>query len=304
MLFKKKKNKSIRVIDYMQDMRMRRNISPSYRSQIKNAINYLIKYENHTKRKLMSNDFTLLRAEDFVVYLINQKLKKNTALKYSSRVFSALNRMQREGYDVDTSYSELKLKYDETNAIALTNEDLDAIYNLKLNNNLSIVRDLFLVGCYTGLRYSDYSRLDDSVITNDTITIKTKKTDTIVCIPLHPRVKEILRKHKGTIRYKESQANFNAALKRIAKRAEIKEKILIEYSFEGRIIRERMPKYALVSSHTARRTFATNAYISGIQTARIMLLTGHKTEAAFFKYIRIQKQENAMLLSEHPFFRD
>ena len=36
---------------------------------------------------------------------------------------------------------------------------------------------------------------------------------------------------------------------------------------------------------------------------RIMLLTGHKTEQAFFKYIRIEKEENAKILAEHIFFK-
>lgn len=65
----------------------------------------------------------------------------------------------------------------------------------------------------------------------------------------------------------------------------------------------RVKRYALVGSHTARRSFATNLYLSGISAGRIMLLTGHKTEEAFFRYIRINKEENAKILSEHAFFK-
>ena len=59
----------------------------------------------------------------------------------------------------------------------------------------------------------------------------------------------------------------------------------------------------LVISHTARRSGATNMYLAGIPTFRIMLLTGHTTEESFFKYIRIGKEENANVLSEYPFFK-
>lgn len=63
-----------------------------------------------------------------------------------------------------------------------------------------------------------------------------------------------------------------------------------------------MEKWQVISSHTARRSFATNAYLAGIPVFRIMLITGHKTEESFFRYIRIGKAENARELAQHPFF--
>ena len=63
-----------------------------------------------------------------------------------------------------------------------------------------------------------------------------------------------------------------------------------------------MPKYQLVSSHTARRSFATNAYKSGVPTIAIMKITGHTKESTFLKYIKVSAQENADMLSRHPFF--
>jgi hypothetical protein len=86
-------------------------------------------------------------------------------------------------------------------------------------------------------------------------------------------------------------------------RAGITDKILVEYTRGHKVIRESKRKYELEGSHTARRSFATNAYLAGIPAARIMLLTGHKTEDAFFRYIRIQKAENAKVLADHPFFK-
>ena len=58
-------------------------------------------------------------------------------------------------------------------------------------------------------------------------------------------------------------------------------------------------KWEVVSSHTARRTFATNLYKSGFPSISIMQITGHKTEAAFLKYIKVNKHEHAKLLAEH-----
>ncbi len=58
-------------------------------------------------------------------------------------------------------------------------------------------------------------------------------------------------------------------------------------------------KWKLVSSHTARRSFATNLYKSNFPAISIMKITGHKTEKAFLKYIKVTPEEHAKLLAEH-----
>ena len=54
------------------------------------------------------------------------------------------------------------------------------------------IRDFFIIGCLTGLRYSDYSRLNESNIdrSTNTIRIKTQKTGAVVSIPMHKFVRE------------------------------------------------------------------------------------------------------------------
>lgn len=62
-------------------------------------------------------------------------------------------------------------------------------------------------------------------------------------------------------------------------------------------------KCDMVTSHTARRSFATNAYKAGIPSLSIMQITGHTTESSFMRYIRVSKEENAITLQGHAFFR-
>ena len=63
-------------------------------------------------------------------------------------------------------------------------------------------------------------------------------------------------------------------------------------------------KWELVTSHTARRTAATNMYKAGIPAISIMKITGHRTEANFMRYIKLSKEENAEMLKGSSFFRD
>jgi len=67
----------------------------------------------------------------------------------------------------------------------------------------------------------------------------------------------------------------------------------------GKRITEAHPKWELVTSHTARRSFATNLYKSGFPSISIMGITGHRTEKAFLKYIKVTPEEHAMLLQKH-----
>ena len=61
-------------------------------------------------------------------------------------------------------------------------------------------------------------------------------------------------------------------------------------------------KWLEIRTHTARRSFATNAYLTGIPMRDIMQVTGHRSTESFLKYIRVTKLETAEKLKDHPFF--
>ena len=95
---------------------------------------------------------------------------------------------------------------------------------------------------------------------------------------------------------------MNDYLKEIGKLAEINEPVQISITRGGKTAKEMFKKYELITTHTARRSFATNAYLMDIPSISIMKITGHKTEKSFMKYIRISQEENANKLINHPFF--
>lgn len=193
---------------------------------------------------------------------------------------------------------------EETSAIYLTESDLDLLYNLDLSQDLKLsnVRDWFLIAAYTGLRFSDFSRLTENNISHNEITIKTQKTGATVVIPLHTIVKSILEKYNYVLPRMMSNQKFNEYIKEVCKKAQIDENVLVEETKGTLKSSKSEKKYNLVSAHTARRSFATNAFISGVPSFQIMKITGHKTEKAFLGYIKISEKENAKKLQMHPFF--
>lgn len=180
--------------------------------------------------------------------------------------------------------------------IYLDEDELMKIYYLDLTDSpgRERTRDLFIIASYTGLRYSDVSRLRREQILNDQIRVKTVKTAQQLVIPLSPLVRIILQKYDYQPPQAVANQRMNVQLKEICERANIDTPVMKD----GTVYK----KFDLVSSHTARRSFATNAYKRNVPTLAIMAITGHTTEKSFMKYIKITPEQYAELMAKNPFF--
>ncbi len=213
------------------------------------------------------------------------------------------------GEAVDLGYtSNLQFKHkkftvteEDTDAVFLTEQEIISIYNHDFSGHkkLERVRDLFVFGCFTGLRYSDYSNIrKENIITRDEeiyVKIVTQKTSELVIIPCNPIIQKIFEKYDGqhnSLPRAYSNQKFNDYVKDVCRQVG-----LIEV---GRLATQpKMELWESVSSHTARRSFATNLYLEGFPTIDLMKITGHKTEKAFLKYIRVSKLDTAKRLNDH-----
>jgi integrase len=190
---------------------------------------------------------------------------------------------------------------EETDAVYLTEEEIIKLWRFDLSSKkkLEQVRDLFVFGCLVGLRFSDFSDIQPENIVNidgqSFIKVRTKKTQETVIIPCDPIVLEIFRKYDrmpNKLPKSISNQKFNDYIKDALEDA--------KFDAPGRL--ESTPElllYQCVSSHTARRSFATNYYLQGFPTIDLMKITGHKTEKAFLKYIRVSKLDSAKRLAQH-----
>ena len=279
--------------------------TPAYKRCYRNIARHISTYEENRGIIVTSDNFTDLILDDYISFLKEKNLFQNTIGSIVDKTKYMFRRMNRDGYKVNQSVFDVSVAQEQTSAVYLSSEEIELVYNITVRGEEQrIARDLFVIGCLTGMRFSDYSKLTSKNIIGNTIHRKTKKTGESVIVPMHRIVREILTKNNGNFpEYVNSLQSFNTIIKRICKRAGINDKMLVERTRGNKIERISLKRYQMISSHTARRSFATNAYLAGIPTARIMLITGHKTEQAFFQYIRINKKENARELSEHPFFK-
>lgn len=109
----------------------------------------------------------------------------------------------------------------------------------------------------------------------------------------------IIDKYNGKLPNPISNQKFNQYLKEIAKKsASLSVRVSKTMVRSGKKVTIDYKKWELVSSHVARRSFATNAYLQGIPALTIMAITGHKTEKAFLRYIKLSSADHAKLLKE------
>ena len=212
-------------------------------------------------------------------------------------------------YAVDSTYDEIDMRLEETSAVFLSMNEITRIYYYKFEKQdkrraKERIRDLFVVGCLTALRYSDYSTLTKDNYQGDYIIKRTKKTNVDVKIPAHDYVKEIFAKHNGSIPCGLCIQYFNKYLKVIMKEIGLNDLITYSYTKGGKLVTATREKWELISSHTARRSAATNMYLTGrMKTFEIMKLTGHRSEQNFFRYIRLTGDDTARSISGDMFFR-
>jgi site-specific recombinase XerD len=271
------------------------------------CLNKLIKFEKHTKVRLSFNDINLDFYSEIMLFCMkHEKLATNSISKIIKNLKMWMASSYEEGIHTNTTYASRKFKKPSEDAenIYLSEDELLQIrYTPLPSTTLENVRDIFLLACYTGVRSQDYHKLNNlNRISDNMLKVRTEKTDEEVIIPLHPVAEYILAKYQGRPRIISNQ-KFNKYIKIVCRLAGIVELTTLTKTVAGKRVPNTKPKYDCVSSHTARRSFATNAYKAGVPTLSIMSITGHRTEKIFLKYVKVTKQEHALLSSVHPFFK-
>jgi integrase len=279
------------------------------RSSLNVVKNYLVFKKINT---LYFDDINRKFYNDFTDYLTNEKkYSKN----YIGTVVQKLKTVMGYAYDEDkhTNLEYKKPYFAKVSEVIsypyLNNDELSKIEKLVLKDyELDTARDIFLLGCNTASRIGDLLNFiknptyefRDGIRLIKMLQIKPNK---YVFIPINSAIKRILEKRQGNLPSYLHQNTINEHLKTICKRAKIDEIYKYCRTEGGTKVEYSEPKYKLISTHTARRSFCTNAYNSGMPPHDIMSISGHSKEGILYDYIKVEKQENAVRVSKHPFMQ-
>lgn len=279
-------------------------VSPDQIKDYKSLKKHLTKFKEYSSQPVTFRNLNLKFYNEFMDYLFYKAEKPdgtiglltNSAGKIVRLLKGFVNYQIAKKIVPAIDLTHFKVVEEETDAIYLNEKELAAIYELDLSEDkdLEIIRDIFIVGCYTGLRYSDLSILSSENIDADNgfINLKQRKVHKAVVIPMIDYVPDILKKYNYNLP-KVSSHKFNERLKEIGKKAKLNKKIEIVRKKGNTRITDVYKKWELMSSHTCRRSFCTNMYLSGFPAEELMRISGHKSPAAFMRYIKVDNMQAA-----------
>jgi hypothetical protein len=266
-------------------------------------------FMDEKNRKSNWNDISIDWYNDFLKFYYDRGCCANYIGKHVKNLKTIMRYAREEGLHQNTEIERKSFKAlsEPSDNIYLTDSEVNAMFKKDLSDSpvLARVRDIFLCGVYTAQRYSDYSRINKSMIKEETgvkyIELIQQKTGEKCLIPIRPELETILQRYDYSLP-KSYEQKVNENIKTVGQKCDIKENITLEQWKSGMKVKKTVPKYKLIKTHTARRTGCTLMYLAGVQPIDIMKISGHKTEKEFLKYIKVGKMETAMNLARHPYF--
>ncbi len=259
----------------------------------KTVFGFLIQFQSYSCYTLHFDNINLDFYEKFRDYCFEER---NTLNNYFGKLVAIIKTFMNwsfeRGYHQNLEFKKFKRTEDNIEVIYLTMDELMTLFNHKFESKrLEHVKDFYCFGCFTGLRFSDLKQLKSSNIHDNSLKLAVQKTKSVDhTIPLNNYALEILRKYRDTIYEplpKISGQKFNQYIKECCQIVGLDKPINITRYIGQKRIDRVVPKYQLITSHTARKTFVTNSLILGMKEIVVKNITGHKDENSFKRYVEI-----------------
>lgn len=320
-------------VDFAIKFKNESDRKPGTKKTYQTTISRLQEYERQHRIRLRFIDINIDFYNKFKKWMLESTYTKNgKTYRYSKNFIGTvfknitvfMNKSNRKGLHNFSGHKDedFKVESEDVDTIYLNGAELDKIYNLNFTEELlkehnfavrgcninkaihalNEERDRFLIGCYTALRHSDYSRIDVLNFNDTLVSIWTVKKDKKVYIPVHHRLRAIMKRRNNVLPGKISEQKHNVHIKTIGKLAGIDSEVLLTKTRGG--VRENITgkKYEFITSHTCRRSGASNMYLAGIDIKFIQDILGHSKLEQTIKYIKVAAEENAKRLQNHPYF--
>ena len=279
-------------------------------------------FQKETHKTYDFNDVDISLYFKYTEWMKGRGYSINTIGKHVAHLKGILRSAESEGYNQNQKYKDKRFKGTrvEVDSIYLTKEDLEkfcAVDLSKMPIGYQQARDIFLVGCWTAQRVSDYNNISRDAIQSYTkrtivdvpdpenpgqtkpeiqvrevmyINIRQHKTGAKVAVPCSSELKNILERYNYQMPHLADQV-INRYIKEIGKMAGLTEMVEMVETKGGTKTTVKYEKYKLIHSHTARRTGATLMYLAGMDVYDIMKITGHSSPNMLKKYIKADQLE-------------
>ena len=262
------------------------------------------------KDTISFDDINLALIKEYETYLFNKKVKgeRTTATStVGNKCVQLIGIIKRaEPYNlIDIheakldKYSKPRSRQGNENEIYLTEEEINKIHSLKLPYKEEVARDIFILQCWTGQRFSDIKSLNKGIVKETSngkvLEIVQQKKTHRVTIPLFPIALEILEKYKFNLP-EISENTMLRYLKKIGFKAVLTDQHIVTEDRGGSITNTTKQHWELIGTHTARRSYISNMLKRGYDSHLLMKITGHTTEEAFKRYVKVSSRDAASVI--------
>ena len=282
-----------------EQIKMKQNLSPRYGKGLSCLKKHLKFIEEQFGCSLMPIQITDIFWHHFTHYLQSKGLSISSIKTLCSQLRSALSWASRHRAIISPSYDVIQLPAYKHQQIALTPDDVSRIFHYDIASlpkrkqyirHMEKIRDMFVLSCNLGQRYSDMIRIDKKSFEFNRFSIVQQKTGTKAVVDIdkfcvdRKMVYQILEKYKYEAPFNGDISSYNKYLKYLMKHVGLTDEIKRETKVNGMIQVDYIAKYKLIGSHTGRRTFITINLLRGIPLHEIMRASGHTSYSSFQKY--------------------
>ena len=308
-----KEKQNINAVHWLRNtLALDRTIKDSTRADYVKQIKFFEAFLNEVgKYPISFSDINLPLIKDYESYLFNKEVGKGKTTKTTTvgnkveKIICILKRAEQQGMiDIHESnldkYKKPRSKEGDSNDIFLTEEEISKIYALELSGKEEQVRDLFVLQCWIGQRFTDTQSINEGIMKDNgnIIEIIQEKTKHKVSVPLLPIAKEILAKYENQFPIFTNQTALNY-LTKIGEKAGITRLHTIVEHRGDEVTKKQVPVYKLIKTHTARRSFICNMLLRGFDAHLIMKITGHNDVESFQKYVKLTSNDAANVILEN-----
>ncbi|MCT4124166.1 phage integrase SAM-like domain-containing protein [Elizabethkingia anophelis] len=231
--------------------------------------------------------------DELLAYFIEKEYLNSTIGKYIAILKTFMFWASERGYHETKEYKRFSVFKSDSEKIKLTPEIIEKLRVTDFGEEYkNIVRDIFILSCYTGLRFIDIQNMREEDINEDYIRAHIQKTKEILEIPLLDIPKQIIKVHierYGRLKVPTNQF-CNREIKTLFKEIGFNDRVkFIQYSGGTAIVVEK-DAYDYLTMHYGRIFFITNSILKGMNEEFIRKITGHKDYKSFKKYVQFSKE--------------
>jgi integrase len=252
------------------------------------AYNHLCAYAKASGKPLTYASFTLAWRDKFGAYLAEKVGLSDSTLSGQLIIIRAFLAYAHQHYGAPKiDFTGWAWKHKDAEVVPLTVAEVEAIATLSdLSPRLQNARDLFLLMCYTSLRYSDAVRLKPEYDKGEYLELANQKTDEVLVIYIRKALRPILGRYwEGKVKHMRNRP-LNEAVRELALMAGITTPMerVRYYNQTSRTVKETVAKYELLGCHSGRRTFVTQALEKDAPADVVMQATGHRNYRTLQRY--------------------